>query len=200
MPIIYILKLRNEKYYIGKTTNLENRINQHEAGYGSEWTKLHRPISVIDTMVQNIDFSELAITLQYMKKYGIDNVRGASYSNINLTDNQKTEIKTHIRGEYNLCLLCGNEGHFIKDCPQSRSCLGKIFEKMYNYFYCFRKEKNTDNYTLIDDVIKFGKYRGYTYSEIWEKDRGYCNWVKSTDSSFPEINKFKLWLYKQSEY
>jgi predicted GIY-YIG superfamily endonuclease len=39
MDHIYILKLREGKYYIGKTKNVEKRFNEHIAGNGSGWTK-----------------------------------------------------------------------------------------------------------------------------------------------------------------
>ena len=70
MPVIYVLKLKGGKYYIGKTTNPHSRFEQHETGKGSAWTKLHEPLELIDTMVQDMRFTELAITLKYMKKYG----------------------------------------------------------------------------------------------------------------------------------
>jgi predicted GIY-YIG superfamily endonuclease len=39
---IYALALENNKYYIGKTNNIDNRLNQHQYSHlGSEWTKLH---------------------------------------------------------------------------------------------------------------------------------------------------------------
>ena len=36
---IYILKLENNKYYVGKTDNLEQRKQQHLNGSASSWTK-----------------------------------------------------------------------------------------------------------------------------------------------------------------
>ena len=39
MVYIYVLKLEQEKYYIGKTNNPEFRINDHFNNIGSEWTK-----------------------------------------------------------------------------------------------------------------------------------------------------------------
>ncbi len=39
MVYIYILKLENNKYYVGKTTNPEFRVNSHFKNEGSSWTK-----------------------------------------------------------------------------------------------------------------------------------------------------------------
>jgi predicted GIY-YIG superfamily endonuclease len=37
--IIYALLLVEGKYYVGKTYNLDLRFQEHNSGYGSEWTK-----------------------------------------------------------------------------------------------------------------------------------------------------------------
>ena len=39
MVYIYVLKLKYNKYYIGKTTNPNFRLNEHFDSEGSEWTK-----------------------------------------------------------------------------------------------------------------------------------------------------------------
>jgi predicted GIY-YIG superfamily endonuclease len=39
MEHIYILKLKENKYYIGKTKNIEKRWNEHLSGEGSGWKK-----------------------------------------------------------------------------------------------------------------------------------------------------------------
>lgn len=46
LPIIYVLKLENDKFYIGITYNLNFRFAQHLAGEGSNWTALHKPIKI----------------------------------------------------------------------------------------------------------------------------------------------------------
>ena len=48
---IYKLNLENNKKYIGKTTNIEKRMNQHFSGNGSKVTKKFAPIEgkIIDS-------------------------------------------------------------------------------------------------------------------------------------------------------
>ena len=48
--------------------------------------------------------------------FGIDNVRGGSYSQLTLSDVQRKMIETEIRGALDLCFRCGSSGHFIHDC------------------------------------------------------------------------------------
>jgi len=79
--VVYVLQLENDKYYIGKTHNLNNRISQHFKNKGSEWTRLHKPISFIET---SNEISEKEMTLKYMRKYGWSNVRGYCWCQTNL--------------------------------------------------------------------------------------------------------------------
>lgn len=76
MEYIYILKLKNNKYYIGKTNNVNNRYEQHLNGYGSSWTKKYKPLSILKKILSTSPFDEDKYVKEYMSKYGIDNVRG----------------------------------------------------------------------------------------------------------------------------
>ena len=40
----YILQCANGKYYVGSTTNLEARLNEHQAGMGGKFTITHLPV------------------------------------------------------------------------------------------------------------------------------------------------------------
>ena len=48
---LYILKLQNNKYYIGVTTDLQKRYAEHEQGIASGWTKLYAPVKIIKTKI-----------------------------------------------------------------------------------------------------------------------------------------------------
>ena len=43
----YILRCANNKLYVGSTTNIDERIKRHNAGYASEFTHLHRPVELV---------------------------------------------------------------------------------------------------------------------------------------------------------
>jgi predicted GIY-YIG superfamily endonuclease len=116
MDHIYILKLRDGKYYIGKTKNVEKRFNEHIAGNGSGWTKKYKPHSLIKSVVSTSFFDEDKYVKEYMAKYGIENVRGGTYSNIDLDANCISVLEKEIRHSKNLCTRCGRDTHFIKDC------------------------------------------------------------------------------------
>jgi predicted GIY-YIG superfamily endonuclease len=82
MVFIYTLELENKKYYVGKTTNPTFRLEQHFNLSGSEWTKKHKPLKILEIIPKCDNFDEDKYTIKYMEKYGINNVRGGSFIKI----------------------------------------------------------------------------------------------------------------------
>jgi predicted GIY-YIG superfamily endonuclease len=82
MSKCYILKLENNKYYVGISNNIEQRMISHFSEEGSKWTKLHKPIEIIEIKDNTHKWQETYTTIITMKKYGIENVRGGPYSTV----------------------------------------------------------------------------------------------------------------------
>ena len=78
---IYILELEQGKYYVGSTTNLSARLLAHIEKSATEWTNKYGVVSLLITYLGD-RFDEDTYTKRYMEKYGIENVRGGSYSSI----------------------------------------------------------------------------------------------------------------------
>lgn len=51
-----------------------------------------------------------------MSKHGIDKVRGGSYSQIKLSEEEISLLKRELNSASNKCIRCGRDSHFIKDC------------------------------------------------------------------------------------
>ena len=45
----YILLCSNGEYYVGSTTDMENRLNEHQKGRGCGFTKVHLPVKLVYT-------------------------------------------------------------------------------------------------------------------------------------------------------
>lgn len=119
---IYVLKLENDKYYVGKSTNVDARIAAHKSGNGSSWTKKHK---YVDTLLVSdaipsgqAGFHEDMWTKQAMAHFGIENVRGGSYSFDTLYPAAVLAIQREIIGALDLCYKCGGN-HFTGGCGQT---------------------------------------------------------------------------------
>ena len=129
MEHIYILRLSTGKYYIGKTKNVDKRWEEHISGNGSGWTKKYKPLSLIKSVVSTSHFDEDRYVKEYMEKYGIENVRGGTYSNMVLDANCIAVLEKEIRHSNNLCVRCGRDTHFVKDCYATTNSDGKAIKK-----------------------------------------------------------------------
>jgi hypothetical protein len=119
MNVVYVLRLEEGKYYVGKTTDLEKRFREHKTGYrSSAWTKKYKPIEIHKTYPNCDGFDEDKITVMYMTEHGISNVRGGPYVTIKLPTEIINHITLRIRMATNLCLKCGSKDHFCTRCSQ----------------------------------------------------------------------------------
>ena len=114
---VYILKLQQDKYYIGRSVDHQKRIQDHINQEGCEFTKIYPVINIIDIIETNDAFDEDKYVFRYMDMYGIENVRGGSFSKINLDPHEIGLIKKIIKNSKNQCYYCGNPNHFLKECP-----------------------------------------------------------------------------------
>jgi hypothetical protein len=116
---IYILKLESNKYYIGKTErDIEKRFYEHINGCGSSWTSKYKPLEVIEVFEEKSQFDEDNYTKLYMRRYGISNVRGGSYTSIELPNYQLKSLNDEFNTAENRCFNCNQLGHFIGDCSK----------------------------------------------------------------------------------
>lgn len=77
--IIYVLQLKDCKFYVGWSENIEDRIVAHFSGEGSEWTKKHSPEKVIEVR-HGGKLLEKLVTIEYMVKKGWEHVRGGPWT------------------------------------------------------------------------------------------------------------------------
>lgn len=134
MVFIYTLELTNNKYYVGKTMNPGFRLDSHFNANGSVWTTKYKPVKVLELIENCDDYDEDKYTLKYMEKYGIDNVRGGTFCETELTDENKNTIGKMINGSTDKCYICGEKGHYAARCGNKPK-----YENIDMCFRCGRK-------------------------------------------------------------
>lgn len=77
--MIYILRLKNECWYVGYAENVSKRVRQHVEGKGSSWTQLN-PVEDVQWIMEGTKETEREVTFDLMKLYGFNKVRGAGFS------------------------------------------------------------------------------------------------------------------------
>jgi predicted GIY-YIG superfamily endonuclease len=153
---IYVLRLASDKWYVGKSHDVMARVEAHKAGAGSAWTAKYPPLE-IEEITPGDDFDEDKITKKYMAKYGIDNVRGGSYVTIELTTVQKIHLQHEINMAEDRCALCGETGHFVKECSKN-----VITASNSGLIQCTRCGRNTHR---IDTCYARTTYQGHIISD-----------------------------------
>lgn len=136
---LYVMLLEGDNYYIGTSIS---HINPFELKVKSQWMSLHKPLCClyldVDTSSDNVSLKTI-FTLKYMRKYGIDKVRGGGYSEINLNE-------TAIR----------NINHYIEEMGDSQD-LDSLIESY--------KRVNKINNLIFNSMI----YIGLDYGQMIEK-------------------------------
>jgi hypothetical protein len=126
---IYVLKLQQGKYYVGRTHKpMKERFEEHQRGTGSAWTRKYPPIRVLYEVPTSDRFRENNESLKCMEQYGIDNVRGGRYSQVTLSNADIKNIEQEIRHSTDRCLRCGRKGHFRNSCYAKTHTDGSAIE------------------------------------------------------------------------
>jgi predicted GIY-YIG superfamily endonuclease len=84
---VYVLKLQDDKYYIGIAIDPKKRFLEHQLQTKdcSNWCKKYKALEIIELIdtefkaMKDATLLEDIYTLKYIEKYGFENVRGGRY-------------------------------------------------------------------------------------------------------------------------
>jgi predicted GIY-YIG superfamily endonuclease len=120
---VYVLLLKDNHFYVGQSQNVKRRLEEHVEGKGSAWTKLHPVIDIMRVTESTGPHDEQNLTVELMAKYGIDKGRGGRYVLPSLPPVDITAAQKDVWNYQGACLNCGDQRHYIGDCPHLPSRL-----------------------------------------------------------------------------
>ena len=114
---IYILRLKDDKYYVGKADNVGDRFMLHLKG-NVLFTKKYPPEEIVYTCPRLFPSQENLFTLQMMSIFGIDKVRGGNFCQLEIDHSVIEEkMKFYSTG----CFHCQQKSHLFYQCPHVKS-------------------------------------------------------------------------------
>ncbi len=193
---VVIFKLENGKWYIGRTNNLKVFIENIKCGNGPPWIQINKFISV-HKVIEN--GNPKALTLEYMKKFGWQNVRGYAWSQKNM---MRPPIALRVGNLRNaVSSKKFNETVYILKLEQNKWFLGKCLDEYLTKR--IDKQKNglgnqwTKTYRVIgiDRLVENGDLKELTLEYMkkygWRSVRGY-SWTQKKMKKPPRelLNQF----------
>lgn len=118
MVFVYALQLEKGKYYIGKTAYPCISFDKICYNLYSKWIKLYKPIKLFMLIPFCTDYDEDKYVKIFMKKYGINNVRGGSFCSLELSSYTITNLEKILNNTK--CFICIND-HSAINCNEYKN-------------------------------------------------------------------------------
>ena len=181
---VYVLECEDDKYYVGSTRNRKQRYRQHfeDPKGGSKWTKLHKPIKVIaeykripDKYLMGMESQK---TAEFMIKYGVNNVRGASFCFARNFEHADISTLTGFLGHYNQLSYPELHKELQNVLPRPPPDPSAAFkERLYAYNKNNNKNRNNNNNNNNNKEIKNNNsnsdYEESSFGDNRNKTRNY---------------------------
>lgn len=172
MVSVYVIKRANNMYYVGKTTkDVNTRFKEHVNGRGCFFTKKYKPEKIVFTLELDSEdmfthFSENNLVKKYMLEFGINNVRGGSYSTLELSEETIEHLKKDIYSSLDGCFRCGWQNHYANRCYAKVDRFGDRLSDRESYSV----ESTDDNSDInVEEALELVGKLFSSLSKIWKK-------------------------------
>lgn len=183
---IYVLKLVEDRYYVGRTGNILRRIEEHFTNNGAIYTKAYKPLKVIEVEEEKTNKDERIKTFVYMEKYGWENVRGSYWCSLKINNPLNKKLKVNKNNNHMRIELYGDD-ETIKQmyCYENKNII-EIGEKLFRTpgSIAYRLEQ----LSIVEKRQKAKGYYEYINSDLYKE---ICK-KKMVDKIDKKREKYKL--------
>ena len=176
---IYVLKLNDNKFFINTCNTPYFDIKNVFNYTNSSWIKKYTPEKLIDFYEYTEDTVHVnVLTLKYMGKFGIENVRGGCFSSFKLSDNDLYTINV-LNNDTNKnikCSRCSRFGHDHEMCNE-------LYYPNSEYIYNAPKESYIECISTSSDISVEKDY------DISEKKNEKKSLIKKNKKNKKKIKK-----------
>jgi hypothetical protein len=104
---LFLLELEHGKFYAGASSDPVKALEEcrERLGSFSQWTQIHRPVRLREVVrvAQVVDLD--VYVRKWMLQYGVENVRGGSWSSVRLTDKDRQVLSVELPRQGG-CVVC----------------------------------------------------------------------------------------------
>ena len=116
---IYVLRLERSKFWVGYTNDPVQRLKQFSGL--NEWILTYKPESIYKIIPARKYRLDTEVK-EMMVEFGIENVRGGSWSESILPNTVIKTLRSELFGDSDIiCFMCRKVGHYVQDCPEDDS-------------------------------------------------------------------------------
>jgi len=121
---VYVLEFPCGMRYVGKSNNIDARINQHKRKEVAATSYMHGtprelPLLSPHSLHQDHESWERNEFLAQAQTFGAENVRGWKYTSPTINEDDFDNIASELCEKYDCCRICGMKGHFANQCPKN---------------------------------------------------------------------------------
>jgi hypothetical protein len=154
MKYIYILTCQKDKYYIGKTDDVQKEYNQHLDGTICEFTNIYKPFDIECIFVKDDNFDLYRVIAKYTHRYNYINIGHDEVSDQN-------KLNKYISKANSKC--CCGDNHFLTHCPFNKrgEFWGKVIHQAFSHI--------TEYFTENSVCFRCGRF-GHDFTECNAKE------------------------------